>query len=115
MRLYFPGRIAPSKKGKTAGKGNSDQKLNIPFLILHLRSKRAGAIGAKILILVPIRQNEQETLAYGNSLPAAGTEKGARLELVISGLWLCGRRCMLRVKNFLSVHLALTLFKSRSG
>ena len=107
-------RITPSKKGKVVGKGDSDQKLNIPFLILHLRSKRAGAVGAKILILIPIRQNEQEALAHGNSLPAARAEKGARLKLVISGLWLCGRRRMLRVKSFLSVHLAPTMFKSKS-
>jgi hypothetical protein len=95
------GRIAPPGKGKAVGKGDSDQKLNIPFLVLHLRSKRAGAVGAKILILIPFRQNEQEALAHGNGLPAARAEKGARLKLVISGLWLCGRRCMLRVKNFL--------------
>jgi len=93
--------MAPSKKGKAVGKGDSDQKLNIPFLILHLRSKRAGAVGAKILILIPIRQNEQEALAHGDGLPAARAEKSARLKLVISGLWLCGRRCVMRVKSFL--------------
>ena len=109
------GLIAPSGKGKAVGKGDSDQELDIPFLVLHLRSKRAGAVGAKILILIPIRQNEQEALAHGDGLPAARAEKSARLKLVISGLWLCGRRCMLRVKSFLSVHLVLTMFKPKSG
>ena len=69
---------------------DSDQELDIPCLVFHLGPERGGAVGAEILILVPIRQDEQEAFAHGNGPPAAETEELAGLKLVVSRLGVSG-------------------------
>ncbi len=43
-------------------------------------------MGAQVLILIAIGQDEQEALTHGYSLPAARTEEGAGLKLAEGGL-----------------------------
>lgn len=67
-------------------KKKSDQKLNISFLIFHFGPERRGAGGAEIFVLIPVRQDEEESFAYGNSPPATGAEEFAGLKLIVIGL-----------------------------
>jgi len=59
----------------------SDQEVDLSLLILHLGSERVGAVSAEVLVLVPIRQNEQKALAHRHSLPAPRAEESAGFEL----------------------------------
>jgi hypothetical protein len=50
-----------------------------------------GADGAKIFILVAVRQNEKEPLPHGHGLPAAGTKEGTGFKLIVGSLLLLFR------------------------
>jgi hypothetical protein len=39
------------------GLDSSDQDLHLPLLELHFGSQGIGAVGAQVLVLIPLRQN----------------------------------------------------------
>jgi hypothetical protein len=78
-----------------AGSGNggidpSDQDFYVSLLELHLGPEGIGAVSAKVLILIPLRQNQEEALPDRNRLAAAGTKQLAGFELVECRLGLTG-------------------------
>jgi hypothetical protein len=77
-------RVFFSAKGFSPVPGKSStQELDIPLLELHFGAQGEGAERTKILVLVPIRKNEQQPLAHRHRLSASGTEEGAGFELAI--------------------------------
>jgi hypothetical protein len=59
----------------------SEQDLHVPFLELHLGSQGIGAVGAEVLVLVSLGQNQEEAFADRDRPPAARTKKLAGFKL----------------------------------
>jgi hypothetical protein len=59
----------------------SDQDLHIPLLELHFGSQGIRAVGAEILVLVSLRQNQEETFTDRDRPSAAGAKELAGFKL----------------------------------
>jgi hypothetical protein len=66
------------------------------------------AISAEVLVLVAIRQNEQEAFTHGHSLTAAGAEEGSGFKLFIGRRLFLGRAGAGRFIGPYRIHLAPT-------
>ncbi len=82
--MYFIGKDAVfsgEKNGKRLGEPLSDQDLHVPLLELHLGSQGIGAVGAEVLVLVSLGQNQEQAFADRDRPAAARTKKLAGFKL----------------------------------
>jgi hypothetical protein len=84
--IIFGGKEFPPVSGKS-----STYELDIPLLKLHFCAQGERAERTKILVLIPVRKNEQQPLAYRHRLAAAGAEERTGFELAIGRWFAFGR------------------------
>lgn len=103
------------KNEKRLGEPLSDQDLHVPLLELHLGSQGIGAVGAEVLVLVSLGQNQEEAFADRDRPAAARTKKLAGFKLAERRLRPTRWIGPYGMKGFLRTHLAPTISTSMSG
>jgi hypothetical protein len=84
--------LKEEKGGRTTGgihnykESSLSYDLYFPFFVFHLCPQRSRTVRAEIFEFVAIRQNEEKTLAYRDSLAAAGAKQGTGFVLIIGRL-----------------------------